>query len=176
MNWEPIVALSQIGTGLATLMLAAFLAAQIILQRKSLDRAHEDAERELSLSAYALFQEHLHTRIANEPLRQIYASRDGGLDGLSKADLDAISTYFRAGYLLTNIEWRLKQRNRVLGYFIRRFDGFMDSDGGRQYYVRWGRGILNQPALLQLADEVYEKLEGRPVPDTAAKSITIVNP
>ena len=43
MNWEPIVALSQIGTGLATLMLAAFLAAQIILQRKSLDRAHEDA-------------------------------------------------------------------------------------------------------------------------------------
>ena len=50
MNWEPIVALSQIGTGLATLMLAAFLAAQIILQRKSLDRAHEDAERELSLS------------------------------------------------------------------------------------------------------------------------------
>ena len=154
MNWEPIVALSQIGTGLATLMLAAFLAAKIILQRKSLDRAHEDAERELSLSSYALFQEHLHTRIANEPLRQIYASRDGGLDGLSKADLDAISTYFRAGYLLTNIEWRLKQRNRVLGYFIRRFDGFMDSDGGRQYYVRWGRGILNQPALLQLADEV----------------------
>ena len=174
MDWEPIFAVAQIGTGLATLTLAAFLAAQIILQRKALDRAHEDAERELSLSAYALFQEHLHSRITSDSLRQVYSLRDEGLDGLNKVDLDVISTYFRAGYLLTNIEWRLKRRNRVLGYFIRRFDNFMDSIGGRQYYVRWGRGILNQPALLELADDVYEKLEGQPVPESAAQAITLV--
>ena len=104
----------------------------------------------------------------------MYASRDEGLNGLDKSDLDAITTYFRAGYLLTNIEWRLKRRDRVLGYFIRRFDAFMDSIGGRQYYVRWGRGILNQPALLELADDVYEKLEGRPVPESAAQSFSLV--
>ena len=46
MDWEPVVALAQIGTGLATLILAIFLAAQIILQRKAHDRAQEDAERE----------------------------------------------------------------------------------------------------------------------------------
>ena len=174
MDWEPVVALAQIGTGLATLILATFLAAQIILQRKALDRAHEDEERELSLSSYALFQEHLHSRITSDSLRKVYASRDEGLNGLDKSDLDAITTYFRAGYLLTNIEWRLKRRDRVLGYFIRRFDAFMDSIGGRQYYVRWGRGILNQPALLELADDVYEKLEGQPVPESAAQSISLV--
>ena len=37
-------------------------------------------------------------------------------------------------------------------------------------------GILNQPALLELADEVYEKLEGGPVPDYAVNAITIVKP
>jgi len=174
MDWEPVVALAQIGTGLATLILAIFLAAQIILQRKALDRAHEDAERELSLSSYALFQEHLHSRITSDSLRKVYASRDEGLNGLNKSDLDVITTYFRAGYLLTNIEWRLKRRDRVLGYFIRRFDAFMDSIGGREYYVRWGRGILNQPALLELADDVYEKLEGQPVPESAAQSISLV--
>ena len=176
MDWEPIVALAQICTGLATLALASFLAAQIVLQRKALGRAHEDAERELALSSYALFQEHLHVRITNESLRQIYAKRDEGLDGLKTVDLDGMTTYFRAGYLLTNIEWRLKSRNRVLGYFIRRFDAFMDSVGGREYYVKWGRGILNQPALVSLADEVYEKLEGQPVPKSAAQAITITQP
>ena len=94
MDWEPIFAVAQIGTGLATLTLAAFLAAQIILQRKALDRAHEDAERELSLSSYALFQEHLHSRITSDSLRQVYSLRDEGLDGLNKVDLDVISTYF----------------------------------------------------------------------------------
>ena len=49
MDWEPIVALAQIGTGIATLALASFLATQIVLQRKALGRAHEDAERELAL-------------------------------------------------------------------------------------------------------------------------------
>ncbi|SVC14516.1 uncharacterized protein METZ01_LOCUS267370, partial [marine metagenome] len=94
MDWEPIVALAQIGTGIATLALASFLAAQIVLQRKALGRAHEDAERELALSSHALFQEHLHVRITNESLRQIYAKRDEGLDGLKTVDLDGVTTYF----------------------------------------------------------------------------------
>ena len=70
MGRESIVMVAQIGTGLATLALAGFHLAQIILQIKALNSTREDAERELSLSSYALFQEHLHS-ITNESLRHI---------------------------------------------------------------------------------------------------------
>ena len=51
MEWEPVVAVAQIATGLATLIVAVFLAGQFNLQRKALNRAHVDSERELAFSA-----------------------------------------------------------------------------------------------------------------------------
>ena len=41
-----VVALAQIGTGLATLVVAVFLAGQLLLQRKELAIAHRDSIRE----------------------------------------------------------------------------------------------------------------------------------
>ena len=46
MSWEQIAIIAQICTGGATLIVALFLAAQIRLQMRALDRAHEDAERQ----------------------------------------------------------------------------------------------------------------------------------
>ena len=43
MDTELIVAVAQIATGLATLVVAIFLAGQILLQRKALDRAHPNS-------------------------------------------------------------------------------------------------------------------------------------
>ena len=51
MDTELVVAIAQITTGIATLIVGLFLAGQILLQRKALDRAHQDADRELSMSA-----------------------------------------------------------------------------------------------------------------------------
>ena len=51
MDWEPIVAVAQIATGLATLIVAIFLAGQLSLQRRALDRAHSDAERDLKYAS-----------------------------------------------------------------------------------------------------------------------------
>jgi hypothetical protein len=51
MSWDQIAIVAQICTGGATLIVALFLAAQIRLQMKALDRAHEDAERELLFSS-----------------------------------------------------------------------------------------------------------------------------
>ena len=57
MDSELVVAAAQILTGAATLVVAAFLAGQFILQRKILDRAHEDAERDLSISSNSIFMD-----------------------------------------------------------------------------------------------------------------------
>ena len=51
----------------------------------------------------------------------------------------------------------------------------MDSVGGRQYYVQSGRAIINQPNLVEFADEVYTRLEGKPVPETAGKAVGFVS-
>ena len=59
MNTELVVAVAQILTGAATLVVAIFLAAQFVVQRKVLVRAHEDADRELTLTSLGLLQEYL---------------------------------------------------------------------------------------------------------------------
>lgn len=89
-------------------------------------------------------------------------------------DLDGLSAHLRAGYLLTNTEWGLNRNSNLPGYYIKRFDGLMDSVGGRQYYVQSGRAIINQPNLIEFTNEVYAKLEGNPVPKTAGKAIDFV--
>ena len=63
-----VVAIAQITTGIATLIVALFLAGQILLQRKALDRAHQDADRELSMSSAALDQELLLSRTTREQI------------------------------------------------------------------------------------------------------------
>ena len=55
MDTELTVAIAQILTGAATLVVAVFLAGQLVIQRKLLDRAHEDAEVELSISSNSIF-------------------------------------------------------------------------------------------------------------------------
>ena len=168
MDTELTVAVAQILTGAATLVVAFFLAGQLALQRKVLSRAHEDA-------SLGLFLQYLQSRTTSDSLRQLYAKRHEGLDNLDASDLDGLSTHLRAGYLLTNTEWRLNRNRNLPGYYIKRFDGLMDSVGGRQYYVQSGRAIINQPNLIEFADDVYAKLEGNPVPETAGKAIGFVS-
>ena len=68
MEAEFVVAIAQITTGIATLIVALFLAGQILLQRKALDRAHQDADRELSMSSATLDQELLLSRTTREQI------------------------------------------------------------------------------------------------------------
>ena len=49
MDTELVIGIAQILTAIATLIVAVFLAGQLIIQKGALIRAHRDAERELSL-------------------------------------------------------------------------------------------------------------------------------
>ena len=72
MDTELTVAVAQILTGAATLVVAFFLAGQVALQRKVLSRAHEDADRELTLTSLGLFLQYLQSRTTSDSLRQFY--------------------------------------------------------------------------------------------------------
>ena len=107
MDTELVVAIAQITTGIATLIVGLFLAGQILLQRKALDRAHQDADRELSMSSAALDQELLMSRTTREQIKKSWGKREEGLDNLDGEEVDALNVYFRAGFVLSNTMWRL---------------------------------------------------------------------
>ena len=86
------------------------------MQRKVLDRAYNDAERELTLSSFALVQDHSHARITGEPLRKAYERRDEGLN-INDSDSDVLRTFFRSAYGRINTENRLERlRGRPVYY------------------------------------------------------------
>ena len=51
MDSELVIGVAQMVTGIATLVVAFFLAGQLMIQRRALDRAHHDADRSLSLQS-----------------------------------------------------------------------------------------------------------------------------
>ena len=87
------------------------------MQRKVLDRAYKDAERELTLPSFALVQGHSHSRITGEPLRKAYERRDEGFENINDSELDVLRTYFRSAYGRINTEHRLERlRGRPVYY------------------------------------------------------------
>ena len=58
------------------------------MQRKVLNRAYKDAERELTLPSIALIQDHSHSRKTGEPLRKAYERRNEGFENINDSDSD----------------------------------------------------------------------------------------
>ena len=112
--------------------------------------------------------------MTNESVRNLYAKRHEGLSNLSTSEFDGITTHFRMGYLITNNEWSLGRAKNFPGYYIKRFQGYLDSVAGREYYVQTGRAILNRDRLVEIADEVFEELTGEAVPAEAGRAIGFV--
>ena len=86
MDWEHLAIVAQICTGLATLVVALFLAAQIRLQMRALDRSHEDAERELLFSSREMAQSLLTARNTNDSLFNAVNIGFTGMENLESSD------------------------------------------------------------------------------------------
>ena len=168
MDSELVVAAAQILTGAATLVVAAFLAGQFILQRKILDRAHEDAERDLSISSNSIFMDLWNMKITCEPVRKAYLRKDERLKSLPAEGVEALNQYFMTQYNFINVEWRLKRLDRSITYFRARFTTLLDCQVGLDFYLRTGRDFVDNLSvgggLKDIADSVYEQQSGNPVP------------
>tara|TARA_B100001013_G_C24449461_1_gene378980 strand:- start:91 stop:600 length:510 start_codon:yes stop_codon:yes gene_type:complete len=167
MDTEIVVSVAQIMTAAATLIVAVFLAGQLVLQRKVLTRAHNDAEIELSLSSNAFWKDISVLKVLSEPLRKAYLKRDQDFHSLSKEDTDVLIEYYEQMYSFLNMEWRLGRLDRNPVYYSLRIQQLMDSNVGQQYYEELGRTILSATedyvGLRDLADSVYENHAGGPV-------------
>ena len=163
-----VVAIAQIATGIATLVVALFLAAQLILQRRQLDIAHQDSFRELGFAAPTRNEELLLARLTNKSLLNSYMKLGAGIESPSNEETHQFLNYMRLLYLQMINEWNLGVNAKNIEYFKGRLGTLMGTVGERQYYLTNGRIIVGTGCqlsdLMKLGDIVYEELEGNPVP------------
>ena len=165
MATELTVAIAQILTGAATLVVAVFLAGQLLIQRKVLDRAHEDAEVELSISSNSIFMGLWNMKLTCEPVRKAFLRKNEPLKDLPEEDVDALNQYFMTQYNFINVEWRLKRLDRSVTYFKARYSTILDCQVGFDFYRETGRGFVDNLSvgggLKEIADSVFEQQSGQ---------------
>ncbi|HIA75236.1 MAG TPA: hypothetical protein EYN92_02240 [Dehalococcoidia bacterium] len=163
-----IVAIAQIATGMATLVVALFLAAQLLIQKRQLGIAHQDSVRELGFAARTRNEELILARLTNKSLLNSYLKVGAGLETPSDEETHQFMNYMRLSYLQMINEWRLGVNDQNVEYFKGRLGVLMGSVGERRYYLTNGKIIVGTvfglSDLVNLGDMVYEELQGRPVP------------
>tara|TARA_B100001146_G_C15871604_1_gene302107 strand:+ start:55 stop:567 length:513 start_codon:yes stop_codon:yes gene_type:complete len=163
-----IVAVAQIATGFATLIVAIFLAAQLLIQKRQLEIAHLDSVRELGFAARTRNEELILARLTDKPLLDSYMKLGAGLENPNDEDTHKFINYMRLLYLQMINEWNLGVNDNNVEYFKGRLGTLMGTLGERKYYLTNGRIIIGTvfglTDLVMLGDTVYEELEGRSVP------------
>ena len=168
MDTDLVVAVSQIATGIATLVVALFLAGQLIMQRKQLEMAHQDAQRELGFSHRTRNEQLTLARITNDSLLDAYLKVSKGDEDASEKEVHKFVSYMRTSYLQMLNAWNLGAYDRSVEWYKGSLGNLMGNVGEREYYLTNGRIIIGTvfglKDLLELGDIVYEELEGSPVP------------
>ena len=168
MDTELTVAIAQILTGTATLVVAIFLAGQLILQRKVLDRAHDDAERDLAFSAAIRRDSIVFARLANPVLEETVIK---GMSDLSTLDtpteMHRFQSYARLLESCLNYDWTLGRDDNTLSMFQNQINALLSTSSMRTHYRNVGRSNIHNPELRKLMDELYEQLE-----ETAIENIS----
>ena len=99
MDTELTVAFAQIATGIATLVVALFLAAQLLIQRRQLDIAHQDSIRELGFAARSRKEELTLARLTNETLLDAWIKVGADSEPLNNREIHQFMNYMRLSYL-----------------------------------------------------------------------------
>ena len=172
MKTELIIAAAQLLTGIATFTVATLLAAQLMMQKKPLEIAHRDSNRNLAFASRIRTQELTIAQIINEPMVIAYENARTGIEEISDANTRRFFGMQREFYVKLLTEWALGSSGHVDHLNIEYYKGWlgiiMPTVGERQYYVSNSRNILSlletSGELAKLGDVVYQELEGRSKP------------
>ena len=140
-----------------------------MIQRRALDRAHQDADRSLSLQSLQMRTEAIFLTLDKEKLGQIHEKRNNNFDSFSEKERDLYSRFLKTQYIRLNTESRLG-RGPGSQYFEHACRNILlDCKASRDFY-KLNRNYLIESAhfgrteLIEAADKVYEELEGEPAP------------
>ena len=171
MDTDSIVVVAQLLTGLATLIVASVLIWQMLLQRKFLETAHTDNEQSLAFESLGLTDKLLAVRM-EEDFSKVWSKRHSTEKNLNEVEFEKLNNYYLRWCTVMQTEWRLGRATNELSpafrsdmfYYKRKLWAMLNSICGREFYVREGRDFIRFEGLRELGDELYEELEGAPMP------------
>tara|TARA_B100000674_G_scaffold476443_1_gene470580 strand:+ start:388 stop:888 length:501 start_codon:yes stop_codon:yes gene_type:complete len=157
-----LIEIAQLVTGLATLIVASVLIWQMIIQKKTLDIAHNDADSNLSLTAVGN-KMNLNTWFAENSTPELLDKLNKGLDSMTPKEKRVIEAYTENHIFILTTEYRLGRMDRNPIYFRNNSRRILNNKASLEVYklirlsterISAGKGLVN------IVDEVYEELSG----------------
>tara|TARA_B000000460_G_scaffold145789_1_gene102975 strand:+ start:462 stop:998 length:537 start_codon:yes stop_codon:yes gene_type:complete len=101
-----IIEMAQLVTGIATIIVASVLMWQMVIQKRTLDIAHNDADAHMSLTAMDT-RSRTNEWFAEKCTSEMLEKFDKGLDSLNEKERLILQTYYRSTSRVLATEWRL---------------------------------------------------------------------
>ena len=160
-----LIEISQLVTGLATLIVASVLIWQMFIQKRTLDIAHNDADSNMSLSAVEN-KVNLNTWFAENSTPELLDKLDKGLDSMTSKEKRIIEAYTGSHMFLLVTEYRLGRMNRSPVYFRNNIREVLNNKASLEVMKKNRANRKETSAreeFLNILDEVYEELSGEKI-------------
>ena len=163
-----LIEIAQLVTGVATLLVATVLIWQMIIQKRTLDIAHNDADSNVSLMAMDT-RSRTNEWFAENCTPEMADKLDKGLDTFTEKEKLVINTYWRNTMRVLSTEWRLGRLTDQRWYYKHTFknEGMLHLKAFRDVYNSnaLGRDLSKQYAsaysgMRDLGIEAYEEVTG----------------
>tara|TARA_B100000519_G_scaffold198095_1_gene206951 strand:- start:636 stop:1187 length:552 start_codon:yes stop_codon:yes gene_type:complete len=177
-----LLIVAQLVTGIATLVVASVLIWQMVIQKKALDIAHNDADANMSLQAMESRSEQQRW-FADQVSDEMLDRMEKGYENLSKKEKFMVRmNHMNHGQVLAT-EWRLGRVDRNIGYYKNTFRTHMmlgDYKASRDWFEIWRErriqgskftsrldssigdtNPLVDPNFHLLGEEVYQEVTGK---------------
>tara|TARA_Y100000590_G_scaffold378689_1_gene445821 strand:+ start:400 stop:912 length:513 start_codon:yes stop_codon:yes gene_type:complete len=111
-----VLEVAQLVTGISTLIVASVLIWQMVIQKRTLDIAHNDADSSMTLSAIQIHSENRKWFVESTTKATLEKMKKGleYLDEIERLHLDAHITNL---HFVLSAEWRLGRRGRLKAYY-----------------------------------------------------------
>tara|TARA_Y100001936_G_scaffold49168_1_gene47760 strand:+ start:121 stop:615 length:495 start_codon:yes stop_codon:yes gene_type:complete len=160
-----LIEIAQLVTGIATLIVASVLIWQMIIQKRTLDIAHNDADSNMSLSAVEN-KVNLNTWFAENSTPELLDKLDKGLDSMTSKEKRIIEAYTGSHMFLLVTEYRLGRMNRNPVYFRNNIREVLNNKASLEVMKKNRANRKETSAreeFLNILDEVYEELSGEKI-------------
>ena len=167
-----LIEIAQLVTGVATLLVATVLIWQMIIQKKTLDIAHNDADSNMSLYAMDT-RSRTNEWFADKCTPELLDKFDKGLDSLTKKEFIILQTYIRNTTRVLTTEFRLGRLiDNNMNYYRThfkwelRFDKKLFRDYFEEIHLEYfGRNINSEAnryiGMRDVMVEAWEEASGR---------------
>ena len=166
-----LIEIAQLVTGIATLIVASVLIWQMIIQKRTLDIAHNDADSNMSLTAVEN-KVNLNTWFAENSTPELLDKLDKGLDSMTSKEKRIIEAYTGSHMFLLITEYRLGRMNRSPVYFRNNIREVLNNKASLEW-MKKNRANRKETSVRQgfikIVDEVYEEITGEKLPESKAK-------